>query len=493
MINYLFVFVMLVGFGFVPIVANAAVIINEIAWMGDTESANHEWIELRNTEAVPVNVDGWILSDGLNLEITLSGTIPASSYAVLERSSDEAATGAAFLIYTGALVNTGVTLTLRDSGGLIVDQVAGGESWQEIGGDNTTKDTAQYTSAGWVTDSPTPGAQNRSGRVEPKLPTTESVVSKTSINKPKTVSSSKGNQKPGLLVQSTAELNVYADVPDIAYVNQTISLTATGEGIGQTILNSLVYTWNFGDSYDAMGSQVEHFYAYPGTYVVTVNAKYATRDVTVRKEITVLPITFSITKNEVGDIQLHNDSPYDVDISGFSIKGLAEVVLPPRTIILPRGTITIAKDRLKVSDENLVAVYDTKHNIVTSTFTDLAVGAAANLLAAAPTAHFAVEKKGYEVVSRRSVESVNTLVEADTDANFEYVVASNDTTPSEVTVEGVVEEVKDDIPEVSKMEEVDKKKDKSDPSPKQINWPYLAFTTLLLFVITAMYFSRQRS
>ena len=100
----------------------------------------------------------------MNLSINLTGVISPGAFAVLERTSDDSAPGSAFLIYTGALVNTGATLTLRDASGVIVDQVAGGENWQDIGGDNVTKETAQYTTAGWVTDVPTPGSANRSGR-----------------------------------------------------------------------------------------------------------------------------------------------------------------------------------------------------------------------------------------------------------------------------------------------------------------------------------------
>ena len=85
--------------------------------MGSGTSANHEWIELYNSGEA-VDVAGWVLSDGMNLSINLTGIISAGDYAVLERTSDDSAPGIAFLIYTGALVNTGATLTLQDSSGV---------------------------------------------------------------------------------------------------------------------------------------------------------------------------------------------------------------------------------------------------------------------------------------------------------------------------------------------------------------------------------------
>ncbi len=142
-----------------PASLEAAVVISEVAWMGGTASANHEWIELYNDGGV-IDVSGWTLTDGMNLTIPLAGTIPAQSYAVLERTSDDSAPGTAFLLYTGALVNTGATLQLKRADGDLEDQVAGGDNWQSIGGDNFTKETAQYTTAGWVTGTPTPGSSN---------------------------------------------------------------------------------------------------------------------------------------------------------------------------------------------------------------------------------------------------------------------------------------------------------------------------------------------
>ena len=103
-----------------PLSTQASVIINEIAWMGGIESANHEWIELYNSGTEAVDVDGWTLDDGVNLSISLAGSIPSSSYVVLERSSEESSPATAFLIYRGALGNTGVAVTLQNATGEII-------------------------------------------------------------------------------------------------------------------------------------------------------------------------------------------------------------------------------------------------------------------------------------------------------------------------------------------------------------------------------------
>ena len=51
-------------------------IINEIAWMGTTENANNEWIELKNISNSDINLNGWQLIDqSEKIKITFENTI----------------------------------------------------------------------------------------------------------------------------------------------------------------------------------------------------------------------------------------------------------------------------------------------------------------------------------------------------------------------------------------------------------------------------------
>jgi len=84
--------------------------------------------------------------------------------------------------------------------------------------------------------------------------------------------------------------------------------------------------------------------------------------------ITVLPVEVSLTYGPAGEVQLHNDAPYDIDISGYVLRGTKEVVFPPRSILLTRATITIEAERLGKMPETLIALFDTKKNLVTSTY-----------------------------------------------------------------------------------------------------------------------------
>ncbi|WP_416144153.1 lamin tail domain-containing protein [Planococcus koreensis] len=118
----------------------STIAINEIAWMGTSYSYNSEWIELHNTTNSAVDVSGWTLSAVDNSPaISLSGTIAAGGYYLLERTSDSSVPGiAADLIYTGSLENSDEALELRDSSGALIDSA---DAW--YAGDNTAKATME--------------------------------------------------------------------------------------------------------------------------------------------------------------------------------------------------------------------------------------------------------------------------------------------------------------------------------------------------------------
>jgi Lamin Tail Domain/PKD domain len=347
----------------IPNLSQAAVLINEVSWMGSTVSANHEWIELKNTSDSSVDVSGWKLSDGMNLSIELTGTIAPGAYAVLERSSDDSASGAAFLIYTGALVNTGATLKLTRADGGLEDQVAGGENWQSIGGDNVTKETAQYTTAGWVTGAATPNAAN-SGVVKSPVETEESSSGSSSGN---------GN-KNGIIRSAPADETVRLTLPGVTlslaiagqkvgYVNQPIEFLVTPSGVGKSISDSLLYEWNFGDGATALGKEVVHSFRYPGKYVVTAYGLYKRQEQVTRHEITVLPVTLSLTRGEKGEIQMSNDSPYEIDISSYRVTGSKTFTFPEYSILLPNQTITLSKEQVGAG---FIVVRDAASSVVVS-------------------------------------------------------------------------------------------------------------------------------
>jgi uncharacterized repeat protein (TIGR01451 family) len=94
------------------------VIISEVAWGGTAANTADEWIELYNPTSSPINLFGWTLisSSDATPSITLTGSIPAGGYYLLEKDDDFTVSNIlADQIYTGTLVNGGEILTLTDN------------------------------------------------------------------------------------------------------------------------------------------------------------------------------------------------------------------------------------------------------------------------------------------------------------------------------------------------------------------------------------------
>ena len=83
---------------------DAAVVLNEIMYHSAAVPENHaqEWIELRNPDAVPVDVSGWKFTKGVDFTIPAATTIPAGGYLVV--AANVAAFQAAHPGFTGQLV-----------------------------------------------------------------------------------------------------------------------------------------------------------------------------------------------------------------------------------------------------------------------------------------------------------------------------------------------------------------------------------------------------
>src|SRR5690606_23720993 len=92
-----------------------------------------EYVELYNTTNETVVLDGWTFASKTRSGVISKGKIPPNGYLILCAASDTAVFDA-YSNTTGlspwpSLVNTGTTLTLKDTYGTIVDQVIYDPSW----------------------------------------------------------------------------------------------------------------------------------------------------------------------------------------------------------------------------------------------------------------------------------------------------------------------------------------------------------------------------
>ncbi|HET7009937.1 MAG TPA: lamin tail domain-containing protein [Anaerolineales bacterium] len=126
-----------------------AVLINEVAWAGTLAFSSDEWIELLNPGSQSVSLEGWRLTDGDDIDITLQGSIAGRSYFLLERSDDSTVADiAADQTYSGSLSNSGEALFLIDPTGAEIDS-ANGDGGRWPAGSVSTRSSMERGAGPW--------------------------------------------------------------------------------------------------------------------------------------------------------------------------------------------------------------------------------------------------------------------------------------------------------------------------------------------------------
>ncbi len=127
-------------------------IINEVAWMGTTNSANDEWIEFKNISGSEIDITNWQLIDqGEQIKINLvsfsENNIMPGGFVLFERTDDDTIPSIkADLIYSGGLSNLDEGLRLFDGRCNLIDEVLANSDWPA--GDNASKKTMERDTVG---------------------------------------------------------------------------------------------------------------------------------------------------------------------------------------------------------------------------------------------------------------------------------------------------------------------------------------------------------
>ena len=348
-----------------PLFTNAQVVINEVAWMGMENSANDEWMELKNIGAENVDLSGWTLEaqDG-SPKIELSGIISAGAFFLLERTDDSSVPSVtADQIYSGALSNSGEVLVLKDAFGAEADRVDGSNDWA-LGGDKNLKYTLQRSGSSWVTAEVTPRVKNRAIDAMPEggdnVGDTENnnnednnggdamidVISDanadTEQESEKTVSESAS--------QSSGARNIRADAGKsiIAEAGQEIFFDgSSSEG------DRLSFYWNLGNGEVREGENFLYAYKFPGDYLVSLTVRSGSYKDISQINVTVYPAGVLVSEFYIGPtygdswLEAQNTSDNYVDMSFWNITSDNDVfVVPEKTFLAPHGYIVFSGDVL---------------------------------------------------------------------------------------------------------------------------------------------------
>ena len=154
------------------------ILLNEIAWMGNSVSSFNEWIELYNPGKTTISLAGWqLLDEKENIEdikifFDEGDNIPAGEYFLVLRSRQKInfIPGVqADKFYTGAINDSDETLRLFNNNCALVDEVIAIPNW--IAGERDSDKTMERKAglSGWQTSAltgGTPGQKNSSGKFE---------------------------------------------------------------------------------------------------------------------------------------------------------------------------------------------------------------------------------------------------------------------------------------------------------------------------------------
>jgi len=353
------------GYFFIAPMAYASVRINEIAWMGTTISSTNEWIELANDGAQAVDLSGWRLDaeDG-SPAIALSGVIGANGYYLIERTDDNAVpniTADLVAPFGNGLSNTGETLRLKDHNGTVVDTVVGGTNWANVGGDNTTKATAERTDTGWITASGTPRAVNASSGEVLGASTTKS----DTVNTSDVATSSETQSAPSTPTSHSPyaattyprkTISVQAGEDQMAFVGVPVTFTGLALGLYDEALPFATYRWNFGDGASTLSATATHVYRFAGEYTATFDVIWGGYHVTDRMRVSVVSpdvIILRVATGTDGFVELANHTTREIDIAGWSLRGDsgASFVFAPDTIVSPGKSVLFANETTGFTDE----------------------------------------------------------------------------------------------------------------------------------------------
>ena len=353
--NFLTIFVAVVNTVFMLLSAasNAAgaVLINEVAWMGTVANSADEWVELSNSSAGAVDLTGWGLYEagGSTLIITLSGSIAAGGYYLVERTDDNSIsniTADIFGPFAGSgLNNSGENLVLKDSLGAVVDSVDATAGWPA--GDNSAKSSMERKSDGtWQTNDGATinGKDTTGGNIigTPKAVNSGSSSSTSTPSVSQVVSSGGGGGSGNVSTPLLPVLKAEAGGDVVIEAGQPIAFNGT------TSQGATTYKWYLGDGTVKNGVDITYTYQFPGTYLVTLEVGNSTDTAVDQSRVFVFGGKGLINEIFVGDtpavggwIEIYNPNEVSADLSGWILESGEKKFTVPNFVLVPSKSFLV--------------------------------------------------------------------------------------------------------------------------------------------------------
>ncbi|MDP3902078.1 MAG: lamin tail domain-containing protein [bacterium] len=332
-------------FAITPFYADASLEITEIMYdLGGTDT-NREWIEIYNNGEESVDVLTWkFFEENTNHNLVASQgdtVLVKGGYAVIADKPEK------FLVdwpdFTGVILdssfslkNTGETLTLKDADLNIIDSVGYTSDWGAEGDGNSL----QKIGGEWKAAAPTPGTANEasSENASEDPPIEESV-------------SPSQEQDIGEQMIIVTEEKIYANAgaDKIAVVGADTEFRGTALGFKKEPLSNARYFWSFGDMEYREGQNITHFYKYPGEYIAVLEVSSGSHSASDKIVVKVVENKIKVLEADANSVKIKNDSSFDINISGWFLRGSGKTFFFPRNSFIKSGaTLAISSELTKV-------------------------------------------------------------------------------------------------------------------------------------------------
>ena len=364
-----------------PVLAHAAVVINEIMYDLDGTDTDREWVEIFNNGSAAVNLSGYkFFEANTNHSLTpeTESSVPAGGYAVIV--DNIAKFRADWPNFSGIIFDSsfslnndlGETLAIKNTTNNIVDQVT---YIADTSGTSAGK-SLQKNGDSWVIATPTPGAINAtSSDTNASGGNANGAIGSTSISSSGSMTATTLTKIEPTVAKRSAEI-----------LGKTLASTRSKitfepkvlEATGETVFRGK-FIWNFGDGASLTkdtNEKVSHIYYSAGEYVINLDYFFnpymvsTIPDLSDRLVIKIEDHKISIASfDKDGDIILKNADTKEFDLTNWVlVSGGETFTLPFHTIILPGGTIFLAHEITGLVNAGTPVELKTKDGLSASIF-----------------------------------------------------------------------------------------------------------------------------
>lgn len=342
----------------IPFISNA-LIISEIMYDPEGSDTKREWVEIYNDSESNIDISKIKLREN-NVNHSISvfqgpNILESKKWAIIADNPEY------FLIdypsYTGqlfdcafSLSNTGETLDLIDSAGIVLDSLA-------YTGDLGAKDNGfslQLAGEILIPAGSTIGEENKKESEE---------LEESEDEEDGDLDISSHSEQEALTSLSKKEiLKIGAGRERAVLINSPFTFEAIFDK-GNS--NQPKFHWYFGDGHFRSGKNVSHLYKREGIYNVILHGKNSNQYAVSRTKVFAYEpkLIFSATTTVTGsfEIKAQNNSKNEANIGGFEIDfgQNDEYIFPPDTIIEPNSSIIFDEElfRLEKKDSSILKVF----------------------------------------------------------------------------------------------------------------------------------------